>query len=430
MTIHTDAKTSTPNVVSPEQIRQENAAAEQASQGYVAPEQVGASDNVSDASHVDDATRRQNAADIVREQQNQVANDRENLMADIAARRRQHINEENGEGDDYYATVDNDDEVQQNQSQEVETSGAQEAQAAQEAQQPAESGPRFYTDEAGQEVVELLVNGKKTVVPAQRVYAAAQKLEAGDEKLRLAAQERAQLQAERQQFEQERLAAKQIQQPSSDATPELKAQLREGLIKLQDGDEHAVDALVDTLAQGRQPTTPQIDTAQLAAQVTQQQNRTAWGNNLHSDAQAYESDPAYADITSNPMLAEKAAAYAKQYCNDHQSWNTGERPRDIMNRAAERVRAEAKAMAEAFGYLSPQATNQQQVTTQQTGRSAAVEARKSQAGSTVVSSQTQRESNAQRQVAQDGGRSPSSMDAKLAAFSGIAAARNNPAIKR
>lgn len=427
MPIPTDVKTSTAAAVelTPEQIRQENADAAAAS-GYTDPQRPGESDNIQDASQPDEATRKQSAAETVRAQHQQQADDREDLMASIAARRRAHMSEGQEDMDAYGEIVDNADETQQNHVQDGETEVAQEAQAAQEAQTPPEHSPRFFTNEAGQEVVELLVNGKVTVVPAARVLAAAQKLEAGDERLRQAAQERQRLDAERQEFERQKLAQQQIPQPSAtDADPDLKAKLREGFSRLQDGDEQAVDELVQTLAQGRQPTTPQIDTAQLANEVAIQQNRTAWSNNLLSDEQAYMADPSFADITGNPLLAERAAAVAKQICAESKPWDTGARPRDIMNRAAEYVRNEARQMAEAAGYVQPQ----QQVAPQPNGRADATAARKAQAGSTVVSSEAQRPLTP-KPVAQDGGRSPSSMDSKLAAFAGLQGARTNPAIKR
>ena len=426
MTIQQDAMTRKATEVSPQQVIEENNAAAVAA-GFTQPEVEGASEKQGTVEQTTEAKK--SITDQVREQQAAQAKDHEDFLASIAERRRQHLAEGAGEGFDLYG-LDNDEESQDNQVQEEETEVEQDAQVQQEAApQVDNNAPRFFTDANGNQKVELLVNGKVQVVDASRVIAAAQKLEAGDERLRQAAEERQRLERERAELEQLRLASQQTQQPSStDADPDLKAKLRQGFERLyNEGDDSALDELVDTLAKGRQQAIPQVDTTQVVQQVIVEQNRKAWDHALQIDAQAYESDPAYADVVGNPVLSTKAAQYAQKLVRESNARDNNISPREIMNRAANMARNEARELAAALGYTGQQVTTTQQVNS----RAAAVEARKSQAGQTVLGSGAQRESEAPKKAAvPDGGRSPSSMDAKLAAFSGLTQGRTAPAIKR
>ena len=425
MTIPQDATTQPYNNITKQSVVAENQAAA-AAQGYTDPEQAGASDNLdTDTGAVETG---KSVADTVREQQAAQAKDSEDFLASIAERRRAHLREGADESQDLYG-LDIEDESQENQVQEVETEVEQDAQVQQEAA-PAQdlNAPRFFTDESGNQKVELLVNGKVQVVDASRVIAAAQKLEAGDERLRQAAEERQRLERERAELEQLKLASQQIQQPSNtDADPDLKAKLREGFERLyNEGDDSALDDLVETLAKGRQPTTPQIDPNLVAEQAIVKLNQKAWDHALQVDAQTYESDPAFADVVGNPVLSTKATQYAQQLVREMKARDNNIRPLEIMSRAAEMARNEARELAAALGYTG------QQVTTQQVNsRAAATEARKSQVGNTVLGSGTQRASVQSKPAAvPDGGKSPSSMDAKLAAFAGLTHGRTAPAIKR
>lgn len=426
MTIQKDATTQPYGNITKQSVVAENEAAAAAA-GYTDPEQAGASDNL-DADHAPQEAGK-SVTDTVREQQAAQAKDSEDFLASIAERRRAHLREGADESQDLYG-LDIEDESQENQVQEEVNEVEQEAQAQQDAT-PAQdlNAPRFFTDADGNQKVELLVNGKVQVVDASRVIAAAQKLEAGDERLRQAAEERQRLDRERAELEQLRLASQQNQQLSSaDADPDLKAKLRQGFERLyNEGDDTALDELVDTLAKGRQQAIPQVDTTQVVQQVITAQNQKAWDHALQVDAQAYESDPAYADVVGNPALSAKATQYAQQLVRETKARDNNISPREIMNRAADMARNEARELAAALGY-----TGQQQVTTQQeSSRAAATEARKSQVGNTVLGSGTQR-GNVQSKpaAAPDGGKSPSSMDAKLAAFAGLTQGRTAPAIKR
>lgn len=426
MTIQKDATTQPYGNITKQSVVAENEAAAAAA-GYTDPEQTGASDNL-DSDHAPQEAGK-SVADTVREQQAAQAKDQEDFLANIAERRRAHLREGADESQDLYG-LDIDDESQENQVQEEVNEEEQEAQAQQDAT-PAQdlNAPRFFTDADGKQKVELLVNGKVQVVDASRVIAAAQKLEAGDERLRQAAEERQRLERERAELEQLRLASQQNQQLSNaDADPDLKAKLRQGFERLyNEGDESALEELVDTLAKGRQQAIPQIDPNQLVEQVLVKQNHKAWDHALQVDAQAYETDPAFADVVGNPVLSAKATQYAQQLVRETKARDNNIRPLDIMARAAEMARNEARELAAALGY-----TGQQQVTTQQvSSRAAATEARKSQVGNTVLGSGTQR-GNVQSKPAAvpDGGKSPSSMDAKLAAFAGLTQGRTAPAIKR
>lgn len=407
--------------VSEAQIRQENAEADIAS-GYTAPEQTGASDNLSVTPPALPQTK--SVEDRILDGQRQVADDREDFMADIARRRREHLAEDQPE--DAYG-VDNDHESDDNHPQEQETSAAQEVQTTQEEVVPVTNDqPRFFTDAAGQRMVELLVNGQKMVVPEQRVIAAAQKLEAGDERLREANFQRQQLDADRAQFERER-AAQQIQQPSStDADNNLRSQLRDGLDRMyNNGDEQALDGLADLLVQGRQNP---ISVDQVTDAVTAKINQNAWNNALQNDVAAYEADPAFSDITGNPVLAQRAVAMATQYMQQHPEVRTsGISPRQVMNHCAATIRNEAQQYAQALGLVTPQPQTLQQ---EPQSRAAVVEQRKTQAGNTVVGGGTQRADTSARPATPDGGRSPSSMDAKVAAFAGLVDSRNNPTVRR
>lgn len=426
MTIQQDATTQPYGNITKQSVVAENEAAAAAA-GYTDPEQTGASDNL-DADHAPQEAGK-SVADTVREQQAAQAKDSEDFLANIAERRRAHLREGADESQDLYG-LDIEDESQENQVQEERTEVEQEAQVQQEAV-PAQdlNAPRFFTDAEGNQKVELLVNGKVQVVDASRVIAAAQKLEAGDERLRQAAEERQRLDRERAELEQLRLASQQNQQLSSaDADPDLKAKLRQGFERLyNEGDDTALDELVDTLAKGRQQAIPQVDTTQVVQQVITAQNQKAWDHSLQVDAQAYESDPAYADVVGNPALSAKATQYAQQLVRETKARDNNISPREIMNRAADMARNEARELAAALGY-----TGQQQVTTQQeSSRAAATEARKSQVGNTVLGSGTQRGSaQSKPAAAPDGGKSPSTMDAKLAAFAGLTQGRTAPAIKR
>lgn len=409
-----------PNV-SEAQIRQENAEAALASSGYI-PEQTGASDAVTPPPLPTAVPLSQ--GDKIRESQQAQADDREALMSDIAARRRAHLQDEHMQ--DAYG-LDNDDEVNDNQPQEQETQVAQAEQQAQEVPPPVQDDqPRFFTDAAGKRMVELLVNGQRQIVDESRVIAAAQKIEAGDERLRQAHFERQQLDAERAQLERDR-AALQIPQPSTTDAENLKQQLREGFDRVyNNGDEAALDGLVDLLVQGRQSTTPSAD--QVADAAIARINQNAWNGALQNDVAAYESDPAFADITGNAMLAQRAVAMATDYMTRHpEVRSNGTTPRQVMNHCATLVRQEAQQYAQALGI---QPAPQPQALQQGQSRSDAVEQRKAQAGTTVVSGGAPRTESAQRTVAQDGGRSPSSMDSKVAAFAGLQNMRTQSVARR
>lgn len=426
MTIQQDAMTRKANEVSPQQVIEENNAAAVAA-GYTQQEIEGASDHLDTPETSTEAKK--SVTDQVREHQAAQAKDQEDFLASIAERRRAHLREGADDSQDLYG-LDNDDESQENQEQEEVTEVEQEAQVQQEAV-PAQdlNAPRFFTDANGNQMVELLVNGKVQAVPLSRVTAAAQKLEAGDERLRQAAEERQRLERERAEFEQQKLVSQQNQQLSSaDADPDLKAKLRQDFERLyNEGDDTALDSLVDTLAKGRQQAIPQVDTAQVVQQVIVAQNHKAWDHSLQVDAQTYESDPAYADVVGNPVLSAKAQAYAQQIVRESKARDNNIRPLDIMTRAAEMARNEARELASALGYTSQQVTTTQQVNS----RAAAVEARKSQVGQTVLGGAATRASETPKKAAvPDGGRSPSTMDAKLAAFAGLTQGRTAPAIKR
>jgi hypothetical protein len=426
MTIQQDAMTRKATDITPQQVIEENNAAAVAA-GFTQQEIEGASDNIDTVEQAAEAKK--SITDQVREHQAAQAKDSEDFLASIAERRRAHLREGADDSQDLYG-LDIEDENQDNQEQEVETEVEQEAQVQQEAApQVDKNAPRFFTDESGNQKVELLVNGKVQVVDASRVIAAAQKLEAGDERLRQAAEERQRLERERAELEQLRLASQQNQQLSSaDADPDLKAKLRQGFERLyNEGDDSALDDLVETLAKGRQPTTPQIDPNLVAEQAVVKLNQKAWDHALQVDAQAYETDPAYADVVGNPTLSAKATQYAQQLVRETKARDNNISPREIMNRAAEMARNEARELAAALGYTGQQVTTTQQVNS----RAAAVDARKSQVGQTVLGSGAQRASEAPKKAAvPDGGKSPSSMDAKLAAFAGLTQGRTAPAIKR
>ncbi len=416
-----------------QQIADENHAANSAS-GFVPP--------VPPAPEAEDTrTPEQKAKDVaetVRGQQQAAANDREELMASIAARRRQHMAEEHPEDDNdgwENENVDILDENQENQTQEQETQGAQEAQVQPEAAPPADTGPRFFTDANGQQQCELLINGVKKVVPAERVLAAAQKLEAGDERLRQAAEERTRLEQEKLRFAQERQAAQQVSQPSvdPDAAAKQKALLRERVERLlNEGDDSSIDGLVEALYEGRQPAIPPVNPHQIAQEAIIINNRNVWDTQLIADSQTFETDPEFADINGNEVLSQKASEYARQLAtgkddNGHNARDKNIRPLDIMRQAANMARAEARKMAEALGLQVAQAPSQ----TQPTSRAAATEARKQQLGNTVTGGAAPRTSGEeQRKAVPDGGRNPSSMDSKAAAFAGLNAVRTQPALKR
>nr|UVX62912.1 MAG: hypothetical protein [Bacteriophage sp.] len=430
MTIQQDATTRQQEPISKQQIADENHAAEVA-QGFTV-DQPGASDNL----NTDTRSPEQKAKDVadqVREQQQAQANDREDLMSDIAAKRRAHMAgqaEDMPEDDGFDESVDILNENQENQSQENETQVAPEAQAAQDVQPPADTGPRFFTDANGQQQCELLVNGVKRVVPAERVLAAAQKLEAGDERLRQAAEERTRLEQDRLRWIQEQRAAQQVSQPSvdPDAAAKQKALLRERVEKLlNEGDESSIDGLVEVLYEGRQAAIPQINPHQIAQEAVIIANRNAWDNQLISDSQTFETDPEFADINGNDILGQKAAEYAKQLTRERNARDLNIRPLDIMRQAANMARDEARQLAAALGVTIPQASSQ----TQQTSREAATEARKQQLGNTVTGGAAPRPTvEGERKAAPDGGRNPSSMDSKAAAFAGLNAVRTQPALKR
>src|SRR6478736_717027 len=291
MTIQKDATT---QPVSQQQIADENAAAAQVNGHNTDQPQLGASDNLDNASQEQTPEQKQSAADIVQAQHQQQADDREALMAKISRDRRQHMRDEHDELDQDLM-LDNPDDVQENDEQEQDTSAAQEAQAVQEAQQqPQATGPRFFTDGNGVEQCELLVNGVKKVVPAERVYAAAQKLEAGDEKLRQAHEERQRLEQERQAFAQQKQSAQQFKQPSvdPDAEAKLKTQLRSDLERLiNEGDDSAMDALVESLVKGRSQLSPAVDPHQIAHEAVIIQNNIAWDTALIQASQAFDADP-------------------------------------------------------------------------------------------------------------------------------------------
>lgn len=425
MTIPQDAKTQT---VSQQQIADENAAAALVNGHTAEQPQVGASDGVTDNPEVQTPEQKQRAADIVQAQHAQQADDREALMADIARQRREHMRDEHSELDQDLM-LDNSEDDPENVEQEQETQVAPEAQAAQEVPPPAETGPRFFKDANGVEQCELLVNGVKKVVPAERVYAAAQKLEAGDERLRQAALEREQLARERQQLEQQRLAAQQIKQPSvdPDAEANLKAQLREGLERLvNDADDSAMDALVDTLMKGRAPAIPAYDPHQVAQEAVIIQNQQAWDTALTQASAIFDADPNFADVNGNEVLAAKATEYAKQLVAKYDARNRNVPPLAIMQEAAIMARNEAQQLAAALGLQVPAPTGQTQ---QGASRADQVNARKTQAGNTVTGGGLGRVTT-QAAKPKDGGQNPNSRDAKVAAFAGITAARTNPMIKR
>lgn len=425
MTIQKDATT---QPVSQQQIADENAAAAIVNGHTSEQPQVGASDGVTDAPEVQTPDQKQRAADIVQAQHQQQADDREALMADISRNRRQHMRDEHDELDQDLL-LDNTDDDPENVEQEQETQVAPEAQAAQEVQQPADTGPRFFKDANGVEQCELLVNGVKRIVPAERVYAAAQKLEAGDERLRQAAIEREQLARERQQLEQQRLAAQQIKQPSvdPDAEANLKAQLREGFERLvNEGDESAMDALVETIMKGRAPAIPAVDPHQVAHEAVIIQNQQAWDTALVQASSVFDADPNFADVNGNEVLAAKATEYAKQLVAKYDARNRNVPPLAIMQEAAIMARNEAQQLAAALGLQVPAPTGQTQ---QGASRADQVNARKTQAGNTVTGGGQGRVV-AQPTKVKDGGQNPNSRDAKVAAFAGITAARTNPMIKR
>lgn len=425
MTIHQDAKTQT---VSQQQIADENAAAALVNGHTAEQPQVGASDGVTDNPEVQTPEQKQRAADIVQAQHAQQADDREALMADITRNRRQHMRDEHDELDQDLL-LDNSDDDPENVEQEQETQVAPEAQAAQEVQQPAETGPRFFTDASGVEQCELLVNGVKKIVPAERVYAAAQKLEAGDERLRQAAIEREQLARERQQLEQLKQTAQQFKQPSvdPDAEAKLRTQLRNGLERLvNEGDDGAMDALVETIMQGRAPAIPAIDPHQVAREAVILQNNEAWDTALVQAASVFDADPAFADVNGNEVLAAKATQYAKDLVAKYDARNRNVPPLAIMQEAAIMARNEAQQMAAALGLQVPTPNVQ---TEQGASRADTVAARKTQAGNTVTGGGAGRVTT-QAAKPKDGGQNPNSRDAKVAAFAGITAARTNPMIKR
>lgn len=435
MTIQTDATTRQQEPISKQQIADENHAAEVA-QGFTS-DQPGASDNL-DTDTRSPEQKAKDVAETVRGQQQAQANDREDLMADIAAKRRAHMAgqaEDEPEDDGFDESVDILDKNQENQSQEQETETAQDAQVQQEAAPPAETGPRFFTDANGQQLCELMVNGVKKVVPAERVLAAAQKLEAGDERLRQAAEERTRLEQDKLRFQQERLAAQQVSQPSvdPDAAAKQKALLRERVEKLlNEGDDNSIDGLVEALYEGRQAAIPQVNPHQIAQEAVLITNRNAWDNQLILDSQTFESDPEFADINGNEILGQKAKEYAMQLAgsvdaNGLKPRDKNIRPLELMRQAAEMARNEARQLAAALGVTIPQP----QTHTQQTSRAAATEARKQQLGNTVTGGAAPRPAvEGERKPNPDGGRNPSSMDSKAAAFAGLNAIRTQPALKR
>lgn len=430
MTIQQDATTRQQEPISKQQIADENHAAELA-QGFTS-DQPGASDNL-DTDTRSPEQKAKDVAETVRGQQQAAANDREDLMSDIAAKRRAHMAgqvEDAADDDGYDESVDILDENQENQSQEQETETAQDAQGQQEAAPPADTGPRFFTDVNGQQLCELMVNGVKKVVPAERVLAAAQKLEAGDERLRQAAEERTRLEQDKLRFAQERQAAQQVSQPSvdPDAAAKQRALLRERVEKLlNEGDDDSIDGLVEVLLEGRQQAIPQVNPHQIAQEAVIISNRNAWDNQLILDSQTFESDPEFADINGNELLGQKAAEYAKQLTRERNARDLNIRPLDIMRQASDMARNEARQLAAALGVTIPQVQNQ----TQQTSRAAATEARKQQLGNTVTGGAAPRPAvEGERKAVPDGGRNPTSMDSKAAAFAGLNAIRTQPALKR
>jgi len=426
MTIQKDATT---QPVSQQQIADENAAAAQVNGHNTDQPQLGASDNLDNASQEQTPEQKQSAADIVQAQHQQQADDREALMAKISRDRRQHMRDEHDELDQDLM-LDNPDDVQENDEQEQDTSAAQEAQAVQEAQQqPQATGPRFFTDGNGVEQCELLVNGVKKVVPAERVYAAAQKLEAGDEKLRQAHEERQRLEQERQAFAQQKQSAQQFKQPSvdPDAEAKLKTQLRSDLERLiNEGDDSAMDALVESLVKGRSQLSPGVDPHQIAHEAVIIQNNIAWDTALIQASQAFDADPEFADVNGNEVLAAKATEYAKQLVTQYDARNRNVPPLAIMKEAATMARNEALQLAQALGLPVP---TQQGQTQQGASRADQVAARKTQAGNTVTGGGQGRVTSQPTKVA-DGGKNPNSRDAKVAAFAGLVAGRTNPMIKR
>lgn len=406
-----------------EQIRNENADAAAAS-GFIPPQQAGASDAVTPPPLpvVEPAGQ----AESIREGQAGRDNDREAFMNDIAQRRRQFMNDGEQPLDAY--GIDNDEITVDNQPQETEAQVAQEVQPSVDDSLITNDQPRFFTTADGQRKVELLVNGQRQIVDESRVIAAAQKLEAGDERLREAAMERQRLDAERQQLERDRAALQNSQPSATDADQNLRQQLRDGLTRMyNEGDEAALDTLVDSIMAGRQ-SAPQIDTRQIADQVTADLNQKAWDANLQNDVAAYESDPAFADITGNPMFSQRAVDYARKYMAEHPEVRTnGTTPRQVMNHCAQVVRGEVQAFTQA---LNVQPAPQPQMEQVGQSRATSVEQRKTQVGNTVVGGSAQRQQASQQQVIPDGGRSPSSMDAKVAAFAGLQDARNNPVVRR
>lgn len=406
-----------------EQIRNENADAAAAS-GFIPPQQAGASDAVTPPALpiVEPAGQ----ADSIREGQAGRDNDREAFMNDIAQRRRQFMNDGEQPLDAY--GIDNDEITVDNQPQETVTQVAQDVQPSVDDSLITNDQPRFFTTADGQRKVELLVNGQRQIVDESRVIAAAQKLEAGDERLREAAMERQRLDAERQQLERDRAALQNSQPSATDADQNLRQQLRDGLTRMyNEGDEAALDTLVDSIMAGRQPA-PQIDTRQIADQVAADLNQKAWDANLQNDVAAYESDPAFADITGNPMFRQRAVEYAKKYMMENPGVRTnGTTPRQVMNHCAEIVRGEVQAFSQA---LNVQPAPQPQLEQGGQSRATSVEQRKTQVGNTVVGGSAQRQQASQQQVIPDGGRSPSSMDAKVAAFAGLQEARTQPVVRR
>lgn len=436
MTIQTDATTRQQNQqqpISAQQIADENSAANAAS-GFLPPIPPGASDNISEGQTAQTTEAGKSVADIVREQQRSQAQDQEDFLASIAARRRQHMaegTENDDDNDDFNEELDNSDDSQENHVQEQEAGAAQDAQQQQDAaQQVADNQPRFFTHTDGKQYCELLVNGEKKVVPAERVIAAAQKLEAGDERLRQAAQERAQLEADRIRFQQEQ-AARQIQQPSvdPDAEANLKAQLRAGFDRLvNEGDDSAMDALVETIMKGRNAPSPQVDIHQLASQVSVEQNQRAWDAQLPLDDVQFTNDPAFADINGNEVLSQRAKEFAIEMTRELDARSRNVSPLWIMQQAGIKARNEALAMAQALGLQAPV----QQSQTQQVARADAVAARKQQLGNTATggAAPAAQVAGEPRKAAPDGGRNPGSLDAKAAAFASMNAVRTQPMIKR
>lgn len=426
MTIQKDATT---QPISTQQIADENAAAAEVNGLNTASSQPGASDNLDNGPELT-PEQKQSAADIVQAQHKQQADDREAMMADLAARRRQHMREEHDELEQDLG-LDNSDEDQENQEQEQETQAAQDVQAVQEEQPPADTGPRFFTDANGQSMVELMVNGKLQVVTQARVIAAAQKLEAGDERLRQAAAEREQLARERQALEQQKQTARQFQQPSvdPDAEAKLRTQLREGFERLvNEGDDNAMDALVDSLMKGRSPAIPAFDPHQIAAEAVIIQNQQAWDTALQRSAEQFDADPDFADVNGNEVLASRATQIAKELVAKYDARNRNVSPLEIMREAAITARNEAHQYAAALGLVPAAVPNGQ--TQQVASRADQVAARKTQAGNTVTGGSQVRVAPKEAGKVQDGGKNPNTRDAKVAAFAGLAAARTNPMIKR